>query len=275
MASAMMIGQLTGKMPTERQIVFEAMRTPSDVLPGQMMYWGLKNQWRWAYYKDAQKLLTHHGVDSTLTEYSNQPDIALENLKTALSDPDKATMVAIHAQTVWNAVVYNKGFAPPPPGTRANHAIVVIGVDTATNTVYVNDSSVSQINPATGRPWGQSMAVPLDVFMAAWQTGAYLTVVGEYSLEPTPPTTWLSISPRRDTVRSCKGRASVPLPQPLTRHRTTGRAVCDEQRSGGYRNGDRSTYRQDAARRPDRLRGDAHAERYQARQDDVPRPQEQ
>lgn len=204
MASAMMIGQLTGRTPTEQQIVFEAMRTPSDVVAGKMMYWGLKNQMRWAYYKDAQKLLLHHGVTSTLTTYRGAPNTALAALETALSDPDKAMMVAIEADTVWNAVVYNKGFVPPAPGTRANHAIVVIGVDTATNTVYVNDSSVSQINPATGRPWGQNMAVPLNVFMAAWGTSDFLTVVGELTAEPATPTTWLAISPRRDTVDPAK-----------------------------------------------------------------------
>jgi hypothetical protein len=199
MATAMMIGQLTGKTPTERQIVFEAMRTPSGALPGKMMYWGLKNDSRWAYYSDAQKLLQHHGIESDRTTYAGRPDDALEALKTSLNDPDNAVLVSVHSPTIYQAL-WGRGYVPPGPEVRQNHAIVVLGVDTVTNTVYVNDSAAIYHYLGKTVQDGQNMAVPLEVFMGAWGTGDYMSVVGKLTSDPVAPTTWLNNSPRRNSL---------------------------------------------------------------------------
>ena len=216
MATSMMIGQLTGKMPTERQITYEAMHTPSDIpalkAKGKMMYWGLKNSNRWAYYDDAKKLLAAHGVSSTITTYSKTDgaDEAWAALTATLADPDKAVVVAVYSTTIYNATVWNRGFIPPPKGQPTTHAVLVTGYDPNTDTVYINDSALNakwNYLDENGNPKGQKLAVPRQAFMAAWgtasedRTNSYLTMVGQLSENPPPPrgASWVTSAPRRDT----------------------------------------------------------------------------
>lgn len=63
-AVATTIGRLTGRVPTEPQMVFDAMHTPSVVKPGAMMYRGSKTQDR-VDLADGLRLLQGHGIRTT------------------------------------------------------------------------------------------------------------------------------------------------------------------------------------------------------------------
>ncbi|MGE0217859.1 C39 family peptidase [Mycolicibacterium sp.] len=219
MSVAMIIGQLTGRTPTEAQIVFRAMRTPSVRMEyaGKMMYRGLKNVGKWAFYEDAAQLLNQHGLQTDLhwfpTFDANNADAALDKLKTALSDPDKAVMVAIHNYTIYNEVIPGV-HGDIPENAPSNHAVVVTGYNPDTDTIILNDSAPWWPNPDTGRPYGQAMEVPREVFMAAWARSRYLSLAAERPEELVVPITkWLNLMPRRDAAAYDPARSVVPSQQ--------------------------------------------------------------
>jgi hypothetical protein len=75
------------------------------------------------------------------------------------------------------------GDAPPPGGiVPADYAITVLGVDTAQDVVYVDDSACRN---------GKGIAVKMDVFMSAWSP-----------LEPLEPQTITAhvTPPQRSTI---------------------------------------------------------------------------
>lgn len=200
MSTAMAIGQLTGRTPTEAQIVFEAMNTPSRVDPDRMIYRGLKNSGKWAYSADAIALFELHGLSATRSSYQlDAGDEAFEALKTTIADPAKAVIAGIHADTVWNAVIRGENPTSPPLGTHSDHMITVLGYDSIEDVVYINDSAWDNINPDTGMPWGQMLKVPREIFMDAWRTSNYETITAQAAENPQPRATgWLYMMPRRE-----------------------------------------------------------------------------
>lgn len=160
MSTAMVIGQLLGqdKMPTAEQITTEAATTPSTVAPNVMMYDPVKDGF--VYNADALQLLENHGITATSTQYSKaQGTLALNNLKTALI-AGNSVIVTVNADIAW-------GRAAPGGVVSADHAITVLGVDTAKNIVYVNDSAFED---------GKGIALKMDVFMAAWKANDFQTI---------------------------------------------------------------------------------------------------
>lgn len=157
MSTAMVIGQLTGKMPSEKDIIAEATNTDSVVNEGKKMYMGTTSP-DGVDIKDAVALLDNHGITATTTEFQKtEGDKALKALVSALSQ-QKAAMVGVHGATIWNAVENE----PPTEGTlQADHQVVVLGVDLTNRVVYLNDSGFAE--------QGKNMKVPLDAFMRAWQ----------------------------------------------------------------------------------------------------------
>ncbi|MFV9633045.1 hypothetical protein [Mycobacterium neumannii] len=168
MATAAVVGQLTGTMPTEVDIARIAGETPSVVNPERAMYLGLHTEDR-VHIKDAIALLdTEYGITATLTSYEKtEGNLALRALAFALEDPKKAVMVGVQGATVWNAVE-----GEPLPGIEsADHQVAVTGIDFDERVVYLSDSAF----PDQGR----KLKVPLDAFMRAWQTDNYETVVAQ------------------------------------------------------------------------------------------------
>lgn len=168
MASAAVVGQLTGTMPTEVDIARVAGETPSVVNPERAMYLGLHTEDR-VHIKDAIALLdTKYGITATLTSYEKtEGNLALRALAFALEDPKKAVMVGVQGATVWNAVE-----GEPLPGIEsADHQVAVTGIDFDERVVYLSDSAF----PDQGR----KLKVPLDAFMRAWQTDDYETVIAQ------------------------------------------------------------------------------------------------
>jgi hypothetical protein len=94
-SASLAIGQLTGRAPTDAQIVHEAMHTPSMSKPGAMMYRGRKTDDR-VSVADMRQLLTNHGIGTAVRTYSaDAASTAVDDLTSALADRDKAVLVVL------------------------------------------------------------------------------------------------------------------------------------------------------------------------------------
>lgn len=162
-AAAMVIGQLTGTMPTLAQIIREAETTASSVQANRPMYLGpLADDWVW--YRDGMHLLQKHGITTTGYYYQpNQANAALDTVKAALSQ-GKAVIVEIHSEAV------RKKFLNEVR-SDTEHQAVLLGIDTTTNVVYLNDGAL----PAGGR----TLTMSLSDFLKAWKLGSYGIVIAE------------------------------------------------------------------------------------------------
>lgn len=160
--AAMLIGQLYGRdaMPTWEQIVNEAATTPSYTTPGKPIYDRVNDTF--VSTKDVLQLLATHGVTANTTQYTRgQGDLAISNLKSALTRGD-AVAVSVKADIIW-------GRGAPVTAYTGDHLITVLGIDTNKNVVYVNDSAWEQNK-------GMGMAISMNVFMSAWAADSYNTL---------------------------------------------------------------------------------------------------
>lgn len=185
MAIAGLVGQLTGSMPTEQDILDLARSTPSDVYADQTIFvrdgkgefpgehWGTNNV-------DAVKMLNLYDLNADMTTYTKgQGLLALNDLETALKD-GQGVMVSVHNNTLYNGYLrkYLGYDAFKLSGIQqGNHAVIVLAVDLDKNTVYLNDSAPSE---------GQGLAVPLDTFMRSWEASTFTLWTAE---RQTPATT--------------------------------------------------------------------------------------
>jgi hypothetical protein len=177
MAVASVIGQLTGTMPPQQEIINLAATTPSGVDIGKPIY----SEPDGAKMVDLVKLLNLYGINADQTDFVNgQRQLALDTMTTALSQKqgvivfvNNNAMYNAYAQTYLDSRVY-----PPEPGDgTSNHFVSVISVNTTKNVVYVNDSALLN---------GKAFPLPLDKFMDAWKTsGAYSLITAERPVTPT------------------------------------------------------------------------------------------
>ena len=149
---------------TEATIVGQATTTQSVVDPSRKMYLGLATEDRVAI-GDAEELLRLNGIDATTKDdyKKTQGLTAFRALEKELK-AGKAVMVGVNAGAIWNATP-----GDPVPGAladAADHEVSVIAINATTRTVYINDS---------GLPNGAGLAVPLAVFMRAWQADSFET----------------------------------------------------------------------------------------------------
>nr|VTO96578.1 hypothetical protein BIN_B_01645 [Mycobacterium riyadhense] len=177
MSSADVVGELTGKLPSERSIIKVAQSTPSVSHPGSI------------YVKPADKndpnsgmgtdpgdlptLLAHYGIHAVNTDADSaeQTGVAtgMEALEQYLGTGHKV-IVGVNAELIWNQPVENTGSDGQP---RADHAVVVTGVDTGNGIVHLNDS---------GSPDGRDEQIPMAVFIKAWAASHdFMTVTEETS----------------------------------------------------------------------------------------------
>jgi len=144
LAVADVVGQITGRAPTERQITALAEVTTSTTGPGQIWTSPDGN----TDIKDLPLLLWHYRIRADNIQTSTS---ALEQ---DLADGRKV-IALINAETIWNR-----------PGKRdsANHFVVVTGIDTGIDTgarvVHLNDSGIMI---------GRDERVPLATFERAWE----------------------------------------------------------------------------------------------------------
>ncbi|OAN26749.1 C39 family peptidase, partial [Mycolicibacterium iranicum] len=219
MSVAGVIGILTGRAPTEAQIVYQAMNLLSVTngkFAGKMMYRGMRDSGKWAFYEDARNLLKQYGIDSNVHSYDSRDtaneDAALEKIKTALA-ADKAVVTAVYSQILYHKAT-NYSFRAPDPDAGSDHAVVVTGYDPNTDMITINDSAAPWPNSA-GEPYGRAWQIPREVFMEAWNRSSYLTLIAERPENPqVPPSSWKTLQPRRDQA-ALSGRTARDI-----QHRT-------------------------------------------------------
>ena len=181
MAAAMAVGQVTGTLPTESQMVALAKATDSVVYPGKKMYLH-ENIEDGVNINDADVLMQKNfGVTAVTTRYgtydasgrtitaatASDGQRALSDLEAALAS-GKATMATVNSTVIWTAA---SDYSPSgtPNYVDLDHELVVIRVDLSNGQVYLNDSGTAN---------GSGMKVPLGAFMNAWQSNDYeLTIV--------------------------------------------------------------------------------------------------
>ncbi len=150
MAVADVIGQLTGREPTQIGMELRGIFTKSEAHRGDVYHFdGTSPQ-------DLVLLLHKRGIQSNLTTGNS-----MGTLEQDLAGGHKV-IAALNAETIWNY--------PPGNGDRTtpDHAVVVTGVDTGTNIVHLNDS---------GTPNGRDEQIPMATFTQAWSTSDNLLIV--------------------------------------------------------------------------------------------------
>ncbi len=172
MSSADVVGQITGKLPSERSIIKVAQTTPSVVHPGSIYVKPADqndpNSGMGTDPGDLPTLLAHYGIHAASTDAESAGrtgvDTGMEALEQYLGS-GHAVIVGLNAEMIWNQPIENSGSDGQP---RADHAVVVTGVDTANGVVHLNDS---------GSKDGRDEQIPMTVFIRAWATSHYFMTV--------------------------------------------------------------------------------------------------
>ncbi|WP_422746196.1 hypothetical protein ACN27E_01085 [Mycobacterium sp. WMMD1722] len=166
MAVADVVGQVTGDMPTEAEIIATAASTPSESHPG-MIYTpddsGDPNAGAGTNGGDVPALLRVYGIDSDYTDAdrggkNGNIDSGLDALQDYLGQGRKVIAI-VDAWTIWGEQDQSDG---------SNHGLVVTGVDTGSGIVHLNDSGVEN---------GADEQVSIDTFVKAWQSAADETMI--------------------------------------------------------------------------------------------------
>ena len=170
MATADMIGELKGKKISEFEITALASVTPSVMHPGTIYVPPIgslndPNQGMGTNPVDMLTILEKYDlsgkVGGDLAKDIKQDFVTatgLDAVKQYLKDGRKV-MVIVNAETIWGT-----------QGNRdkADHAIVITGIDTDRGIVHLNDSGTKD---------GRDLQVKLETFERAWETSGQSIVV--------------------------------------------------------------------------------------------------
>jgi hypothetical protein len=169
MAVADIVGQLTGHLPTEQEMIDLAEKTPSKTHPGSIY---IKpdgpsdaTDGMGTAPEDELVLLAHYGITGVITDtesaHESGVQTGMEALKKYLADGHKI-IAGVNAETIWDSADGQR--------TEPDHALVVTGVDTKDGVVHLNDS---------GTPDGRDEQVSIATFTKAWKTGGFAMIVTE------------------------------------------------------------------------------------------------
>jgi hypothetical protein len=163
MSVADVVGQVTGKLPTEQEIIQLAERTPSQSHPGSV-YMRPSNPndedaGMGTDGGDVEILLAHYGIHINSSNDGATGTQALDALKAALGQRH-AVMVGVFADTIWSGT--------EPDGEGGDHMLVVTGIDTKNGIVHLNDSGTED---------GRDEQVPMARFMKAWKGADFSMVI--------------------------------------------------------------------------------------------------
>jgi Peptidase_C39 like family len=172
MSTADVIGQVTGKEPSEEAIIKKAQSTSSTRHPGSIYTKPVdaKNpdSGMGTSTLDVPTLLAQYRIGSVVTDESHAPAdgflTGIDGLKKELAAGSKI-IVSVNAELIWHMPVEAKDELGNP---RSDHAVVVTGVDTATNMVHLNDSGIRA---------GRDEQIPVPLFLKAWDSSNELMVV--------------------------------------------------------------------------------------------------
>jgi predicted double-glycine peptidase len=147
MAVADVIGQITGREPTEEEITGTAGNIPSGSHAGPVYTPSGRTS-----NHDLQPLLAHYGIQAAAVNTN------IDALEQDL-DQGRKVIVGVNDKTIWNA---------PGNRTQENHFVVFIGIDTKAGVVHLNDS---------GSKTGRDEQVSTATFEQAWNTSGNFAVV--------------------------------------------------------------------------------------------------
>ena len=162
MASADVVGEITGVEPSEEDIIDRAQATPSSQGPGPIYTRPADpkdpNSGQGTWFRDIPTLLAQYNVGAVITHSD------MEGLEQQLSAGHKV-LVSVNGELIWQTPVEGKDEHGNP---AHDHTVVVTGVDTANNVVHLNDS---------GTPDGRNEQIPMALFVQAWDASNELMVV--------------------------------------------------------------------------------------------------
>lgn len=169
MSVADVVGELTGHLPTEQEIIALAEKTPSKTHPGSIYIEPADsndpNSGQGTMMSDLEVLLAHYGVHGVTTDEKHADesgmDTGMQAVKKYLADGHRV-IAYVNAETIWGT--------SDGQTTDADHFLVVTGVDTKNGMVHLNDSGTKD---------GRDEQVPLATFMKAWRAGDEAIVVTE------------------------------------------------------------------------------------------------
>lgn len=173
MAAADVIGQLTGRLVSEQEIVAAAQGLPSQAHAGTvyLLPANLSDPIRTGHGTDPHDipvLLAHYGINAVLTSQDDADTTGLatgmEALERYLAGGHKA-IVGLNAELIWGWPVQTRDDNGNP---TVDHAVVVTGVDTVNGKVHLNDS---------GSGVGKDETVPVEVFAQSWATSGDRLIV--------------------------------------------------------------------------------------------------
>jgi hypothetical protein len=161
MSVADVVGEVTGHAPTEEQMIALAEATPSQTNPGPIYAPrndpGHTNGNGGIEMADEVVLLEHYGIKSEMTSAEHPEQTGLPALEQYLAD-DRKVIAWVNSAVIWDT---------GDERAKADHFLVVTGIDTNTDVVHLND-------PGADHPDEQ---VKVGTFLAAWHTGEESIVV--------------------------------------------------------------------------------------------------
>jgi hypothetical protein len=161
MSVADVIGEITGKEPTEQQMITLAQNTPSGTNPGPIYASSVDpshaNGNGGVEMADLVVLLDHYGIKSAMYWTAHPETTGMPALQQYLRDGRKA-IAWVNSAVIWNTTDQR---------TKADHYLVVTGIDTNKKIIHLND-------PGADHPDEQ---VSITTFTNAWRTGEESIVV--------------------------------------------------------------------------------------------------
>lgn len=177
MATSAVIAQLTANgMPVDMDAIAAEVQQLAETLPsgirvGMPIYTEGKGG---TFSADVITLLNKFGINADYTTYlKTEGSLALDNMTAAL-DQGQSVIVSVNNKVIydaWNKQFLGENWARFRDGLDvSNHAVTVLSVNMTKGVVYLNDSALRN---------GQGLAVPLDQFMKAWETGNFSLTTAE------------------------------------------------------------------------------------------------
>ncbi|OIN80701.1 C39 family peptidase [Mycobacterium malmoense] len=161
MSVADVVGEITGHAPTEQQMVTLAENTPSGTNPGPIYaprddpsHSGDDSGTEMA---DEVVLLDHYRIKSAMTYAATPEQTGISALERYLSN-DRKVIAWVNSAIIWDT---------NDQRTKADHFLVVTGIDTNKEIVHLNDPGADHADEQ----------VTMTTFTNAWRTGEESIVV--------------------------------------------------------------------------------------------------
>jgi hypothetical protein len=162
MSVASVVGDLTGDLPTEREMVRLAGGLRSVVTDG--VIYSTTDDVSGTMMPDALTLLDHFGIEAGITDSERESESGIDTGIDALARHLRAgsgIIVSLNSNVIWDG---------DGDRTKANHAVAVTGIDVTNGIVHLNDSALDG---------GADKQVSLAVFEKAWRTSDHRMIVTE------------------------------------------------------------------------------------------------